>query len=113
MSNRSTYLSLTKGTCKTCGSRYIRNESWEINQCPVCFVTAMHGGYNYMPGTDAVFWSKTDDFFVVRIPQHNGEYKLSTYTPTQYDLYLKRIPNARRAVFSGTLQECLTYIKSQ
>ena len=113
MARQTIYPSPMKAICSTCTERYLKTKGWDLDQCPVCFVSGMHHGYGYIPGTDAVFWSKTNTFFVVRVPQGMGKYKLSAYTPDQYKLYQRRVPDAQRYVFSGTLDQCLAYIKGR
>jgi hypothetical protein len=107
----STYPSLMKATCKSCGVPYMKNpERWALDSCPVCTVSAaMRQGF--MPGTDAVFYSKIDMFFVVRVPTANG-YRLTIYDNERYSKYLKHVPNAMDHVFRGPMRECVDYLKN-
>ena len=107
-----TYPSLTKVTCNECGSEFIKKPSrWKIDTCPMCTLKIIHAATSWMPGTDAVFYSKTNVFFVVEIPTLDGM-ELKIYDGKRYNKHKSRYPELSDPYFQGSMKDCVNYVKA-
>lgn len=96
---------LTRGTCRCCGSTFSVNvkAKTKLDICPKCIVIALLENDVEVNGCFVQFTSP-EKFYVVQYK--DGQWK--ALSQKMYLRYYKR--SRKRYLYSGTLDDCLSYI---